>query len=163
MLTDNLTKFAAVMTLSAGLVAAGAGSSRAGELDPLFGALIGGGLGSGVGYAAGKSKGAAIGGLLGLGIGALVATAIDDNDRKRRRHYNDYSYAPPPPPPAYGYEAPQYYEPSYGYNGGYYAPAPYHTAQTCQPYNSTFTVNGVRQRSTGTACLQPDGTWRAIN
>jgi surface antigen len=174
-MTRKIAKFATVIAVSAGLVAASAGPGRAGDLDPLFGGLIGGGIGAGVGYAAGKSKGAAIGGILGLGLGALIAAAADQDDH--RRYPRHVAYAPPPP--AYA-PAPVYvpapYDPAYR-PGAYrqpYPPAPvysqpdpYAGAQYsqayCRQYNGTVNVNGGRYPSYGTACLQPDGTWRIVN
>ena len=62
-------------------------------------------------------------------------------------------YAPPPvvyaPPPVVYAPAP-----------AAYAPAP--ATQTCREYQSTIQVNGQPQPSHGTACLQPDGTWRIV-
>ena len=73
-----------------------------------------------------------------------------------------YYYAPPPPvvyapPPVYGYAPPVYSAPPaapvYQSRGG----------QTCREYQTTVTVDGRAQPGYGTACLQPDGTWRMIN
>jgi hypothetical protein len=65
-----------------------------------------------------------------------------------------YYYAPPPPvvyapPPVYG--AP----PAPVYQSG--------NGQTCREYQTTVMVDGRPQPGYGTACLQPDGTWRMIN
>ena len=84
-------------------------------------------------------------------------------------YYPPYYVAPPPvayvPPPAY-YAAP--------------APAPVYAApssipadqtsptytdergQTCREYQSTAIVGGASQPTYGTACLQPDGSWRVV-
>lgn len=35
--------------------------------------------------------------------------------------------------------------------------------QTCQPYESRTMVDGKEQLTAGTACLQPDGTWKRVN
>jgi peptidoglycan hydrolase-like protein with peptidoglycan-binding domain len=35
--------------------------------------------------------------------------------------------------------------------------------QTCQPYESRTMVDGKEQMTAGTACLQPDGTWKRVN
>ena len=56
-------------------------------------------------------------------------------------------YAPPPPPPAY-------YAPP--------AAAPIAAEQQCREYQSTAVINGQPQQTVGTACLQPDGTWRIV-
>ena len=82
------------------------------------------------------------------------------------------------PPPVYAYPPPYYYAPP----PVVYAPPPVvvsppppvvaqpasepYTApngQTCREYQSTVTVNGQQQPSHGTACLQPDGSWRIVN
>jgi hypothetical protein len=60
----------------------------------------------------GDAAGAAIiGGIVGLGLGAAIASS--DNDR----YYDDRYYAPPPPPPP-GYYGDGYY----GYDGYAYRP-----------------------------------------
>jgi hypothetical protein len=33
----------------------------------------------------------------------------------------------------------------------------------CREYQTTARINGVMQPTYGTACLQPDGTWRIVN
>ena len=172
-MTRAIAKFTTVIALSAGLIAAGVGPSRAGDLDPLFGGLIGGGMGAGIGYAAGKSRGAAIGGILGLGLGAIIAAAADND----RHHPRQVAYAPPPPPPVYA--APVYAPPAYdpAYRQGAYRPYPpaqvyrqpdpyagtQYSQNYCRQYNGSVNVNGNTYPSYGTACLQPDGTWRLVN
>ena len=80
-------------------------------------------------------------------------------------YYRGPVYAPPPvyvtPPPVY-YAPPVYVEPA-----PIYAAPPYPPAQTprgnCREYQSTAIINGVAAPTFGTACQQPDGTWRLIN
>jgi len=159
--------------VAASLAVGASGTSRAQD-NTLTGALLGGAAGAGVGYAFGKGKGAAIGGVTGLALGALAGNATE-----RSRTTTVYSappppayyapapgyyYAPPPPPqPAYGYYQPQ---PAYAAPPPAYAPPPpaspgYSTAN-CREYSGTITIDGQPQRSYGTACLQPDGTWRIV-
>ncbi len=70
-------------------------------------------------------------------------------------------YAPPPvvyaPPPVVyaSAPAPVAYAPAPAS-----APAP--AAQNCREFQSTIQVNGQPQPSYGTACQQPDGTWRIV-
>ncbi len=33
---------------------------------------------------------------------------------------------------------------------------------TCREYQTTTTIEGVPQPTRGTACLQPDGTWKTV-
>lgn len=71
-------------------------------------------------------------------------------------------YYPPPPVVAYPPPAPVYYAPA-----PVYAPPPaaaYAAPQgECREYTSTTTIAGQPQNMVGTACRQPDGTWRIVN
>lgn len=70
--------------------------------------------------------------------------------------YSRYSSRPPDiyyPPPAVIYEQPP---------AVVYAP-PRRQDQVCREYQSTAVINGKRQPTYGTACRQPDGSWRIIN
>jgi len=77
-------------------------------------------------------------------------------------------YAPPPvvyAPPPVVYAPPAAYAPAPADYAPAPAAAPYGAApatQTCREYQSTIQVNGQPQPSYGTACLQPDGTWRIV-
>lgn len=64
-------------------------------------------------------------------------------------------YVTPPPPPVYVVPAPQ---------AAYQTlPGGPLTQQTqCREYQSTAVVNGQQVPSYGTACLQPDGSWRIV-
>lgn len=66
-----------------------------------------------------------------------------------------YAYAPAyaPPPPASAYYAPPQA----------YAPVPGSVASQCREYNSTTMIGGAPQQTVGTACLEPDGSWRIVN
>ncbi len=72
------------------------------------------------------------------------------------------AYAPPPvayapPPAAYATQPPPLQatpaSPPYTDSSGRY----------CREYQSTVMVGGQPQQSYGTACRQPDGTWRVVN
>jgi hypothetical protein len=75
-----------------------------------------------------------------------------------------YYYPPPPvyyyPPPAYYAPPPAAYAqppgPAYSENQGQ------NQGQTCREYQSMTTIDGRPQKTYGTACLQPDGTWQIV-
>jgi hypothetical protein len=84
------------------------------------------------------------------------------------------AYYPPIYYPApYAYAPPAYYVPQpAGYiqqPAGYIqqptaAPAPAAaTGSQCREYQTTTVIGGQPQPAVGTACLQPDGTWRIVN
>ncbi|HWK44740.1 MAG TPA: hypothetical protein VNT30_08455 [Stellaceae bacterium] len=75
------------------------------------------------------------------------------------------------PPPPYYYYPPEYYAPTYYYAPPVYAaPAPAYAPQPaaavshdyCREYQSTQVINGQPQNVVGTACRQPDGSWRIV-
>lgn len=112
----------------------------------------------------------------GLAIGA-TAVALAPQPAAARVHVGIgfglpfYAPAYPAPyyyPPAY-YPAPYAYAPAYA-PPAYYAPpaqpssAPAtSSADQCREYNTTTVIGGVPQQMVGTACRQPDGTWRIVN
>jgi hypothetical protein len=67
-----------------------------------------------------------------------------------------YVPAPPPPTVVYAPSAPINATPTSD---------PYRTSdgRYCREYQSQVTVNGALQPSYGTACQQPDGSWRVEN
>ena len=104
----------------------------------------------------------------------LVAAGLAAPSAAQARGFVSFGFGVPlAGPPAYYYPPPAYYAPP-----AYYyppAPAPAYAAppyqaegaqaqgQTCREYRSTTTIDGRPQATYGTACLQPDGTWRIVN
>lgn len=80
----------------------------------------------------------------------------------RPRYYYPppYYYYPPPPPPSVIYvpaPTPVPAPPAATTNS-----VPTASQANCREYESTTTIDGRPQKIIGTACLQPDGTWRII-
>ena len=173
------TKFAKAAALSSLLVVAGATQSRAGEGDVLA-LLIGGGLGALAGSQFGKGSGRIGATAGGAVLGALLGSAFAGGGlydtapayRAERRHRHDRRHHRSRHGAYRAYDAPSYqsyYAPTYA---PAYAPSPAPIQQTvaydqypndyCREYESVVTINGVPQRSHGTACYRPDGSWRII-
>lgn len=86
----------------------------------------------------------------------------------RPHYYTGYHYypppprviyvTPPPPPVVYSYAAPPPLA-AVPTSPVYRAP----NGQYCREYQADIRVDGVPQPSYGTACLQPDGSWRVAN
>ena len=75
------------------------------------------------------------------------------------------AYYVPPPPVVYYPQPPAYYAaPPAAYNAppAFSAAPAADAGQQCREYQSTAMINGQPQQTVGTACLQPDGTWRII-
>jgi len=87
-------------------------------------------------------------------------------------YYGYPYYAPPavvytPPPVVYAPPAATVYEqaPTPVSTPVDNQPAPVTTGdqgQTCRTYDSTAKIDGATAHTTGTACLQPDGTWKIV-
>ena len=73
-------------------------------------------------------------------------------------------YYGPPPAAVYGPPASAYVSPGPTVSATPVSP-PYRAANglMCRKYQSTVSVNGKSQNRYGTACLQPDGSWRIAN
>jgi hypothetical protein len=72
------------------------------------------------------------------------------------------AYYVPPPPVVYAPPPPAYYAPPAAAPAYYAPPATAPAGQHCREYQSTAVINGQPEQTVGTACLQPDGTWRIV-
>lgn len=66
----------------------------------------------------------------------------------------------PPPPVYYAPPPPVYYVPPPADEP---APVPAAASRQCREYSTTTVIAGAPQEVYGTACLQPDGTWRIVH
>jgi hypothetical protein len=109
-----------------------------------------------------------------VAAGLLLASAVTVG-KAEARGFVAFSFGVPLmgpayyPPPSYYPPAPAYYYPppvpTYVPPPAYYPPATAAapaSGQTCREYQATATIDGRAQPTYGTACLQPDGTWRIV-
>jgi hypothetical protein len=75
-------------------------------------------------------------------------------------YYAPYYPAPYPAPPAYYAAPPAYYAPP---PAGAAPTAAAPSSLTCREYSSTQIIGGSPQQVFGTACQQPDGSWRIVD
>ena len=116
------------------------------------GGILGNQIGAGEGRVVATVLGAAIGGL----IGSEVGRALDEQDRQRMyaAHIQalDSGRAGAPV---------QWSNPNSGRAGQVVPGQPYQINQlVCRDYTHTVYIDGQPELLTGTACRQPDGTWR---
>jgi len=120
------------------------------------GGLIGSQFGHGSGQLAATAAGVFIGGLIGNQIGA----SMDEADRQRAREAEyaalernrdgEYSRWDNPNNGHSGYSVP---ERTYQNSDGQY----------CREYQTTVVIDNRPQSGHGTACREPDGTWRLVS
>jgi len=126
----------------------------------LLGAVGGAVLGSQVGGGKGRLAAVAVGTLAGAWLGSSIGRNMDETDRlKSQRTTQDsleYNKAG---------TTSSWSNPDSGYKGSTTPTRTYQTAdqQACREYRSTVTIDGKTEEAVGTACREPDGTWRIVN
>lgn len=126
------------------------------------------GLGAATGAAAGGLIGAAAGGgaegivagvLLGGLLGGAIGNALDQRDREyayqnNQRGLETYSVG----------QTSTWQNPDTGHAGSMTPTNTYQTSQGqyCREYQQTVTVGGQTEQAYGTACRQPDGSWKVV-
>lgn len=128
-----------------------------------IGTVVGAGLGGWAGHNIGSGSGqvvATIGGtLLGAYLGNELGASLDRADMAyyNRTSQNALENSQP------GQTLP-WRNPDSG-NHGTITPSNYYQTASgayCREYNQTITVGGRTERGYGTACRQPDGTWKIV-
>ena len=123
-------------------------------LGALGGAAAGAALGDGNWWAIGA--GALVGGL----VGNRVGNYLDERDQQQAYSTANYALNNKADGQTASWSNPQ------NNTGGYTTPTEtYKTANgsTCRTYETGVSANGQQQSGTGTACRQPDGTWKLMN
>jgi surface antigen len=125
----------------------------------LLGALGGGLLGSQIGGGTGKLIAVGAGTLLGAFIGHQVGESLDKADANYARGAQDRAHAAP-----IGQQI-SWSNPESGHSGtitprreGNDSAGNY-----CREYQQTVTVGGKTEQAYGTACRQPDGSWKVVS
>ncbi|MGE5478415.1 MAG: RT0821/Lpp0805 family surface protein [Bacteroidales bacterium] len=128
------------------------------------GAVLGGVGGAVAGSQFGKGKGqlamTAVGTLLGAFIGSEVGASLDRADQSYAQQAGQRAFETAPTGQSVAWN-----NPDSGHYGTVVPTRTYEAApgQYCREYQQTVTVGGQQQQSYGTACRQPDGSWRVQN
>ena len=143
---------------------AGTGGGGFGISKQTGGAVLGGVGGALAGSQFGKGKGqlamTAVGTLLGAYLGSEVGSSLDRADHTYANQAGQNAFET-----ARSGQTVAWNNPDSGHYGTVtptrtYEPAP---GQFCREYQQTVTVGGEKQQSFGTACRQPDGSWKVQN
>ena len=122
------------------------------------GAVAGGVIGSQIGKGRGSVVGAAIGALAGGLIGAEIGRQLDERDRQQAlaAEYRALEYGNTGRPVAWRNDSSGHY--------GEVIPGPGYRVsdRDCRDYTHTIYIDGRPQTARGTACRQPDGSWRTV-
>ena len=157
--TRGLAAAVMVSTLVVGGCQQGSGSSEFGPktgIGAALGAAGGGLLGAathsgGVGIAAGV--------LLGGLVGGAAGSMLDDQDRRTAALTTQRALESEP-----SGKTTTWTNPDSGHTGTVTPVRTYQQAsgQYCREFEQTVMIGGQRQKSYGTACRQPDGSWQIV-
>ena len=151
MTMSTMKKASIPMILAVAL--AGCQEIRNEQVGTAVGGALGGLLGAQVGSGSGQIAAAVAGGLLGAYFGGNVGRTMDEVDR--RRAYDSLERTPTG-------QTSSWQNPD---TGNSYAVTPTRTYEDqglpCRDYTTEGWIDGRQETITGTACRQPDGSWRA--
>jgi surface antigen len=151
----NIIKKLTVVTVIAIFLSACATPPSKEGVGGVTGAVAGGILGAQVGKGRGRDAAMIAGAILGAVIGSSIGRSLDAQDEARAQQvleYNrtgQYTHWVNPDTGADITMAPtRTYEPGPG--------------QYCREYQTTVVVGGKQEQAYGTACRQPDGSWKIM-
>ena len=152
----KLLKVLAV-TLAAVMLAGCGGEIAKEEVGAMIGAGLGGLAGSFIGDGGGQLVAVGVGTMLGAIVGSEVGKSLDRADKLAMAYAQHEALE-------YGHSGSttSWENPDSG-NSGEIVPKPaYQQADGtyCREFAQTITVGGKMQSAYGTACRQPDGTWK---
>lgn len=125
------------------------------DVGTMSGAVAGGVLGSTIGQGDGKLIAIAAGTLIGAYLGGSIGKSMDQQDRA---HVNETLESNNVGQPAYWRNAK---------TGNTYRVTPTKNVEVghnkyCREYRTVADIAGKKQQMYGTACRQPDGSWKAV-
>ena len=142
------------MALATTVVLGGCQQIRNEQVGQAVGGALGGLLGAQVGSGTGQIAAAVAGGLLGAYFGGNVGRTMDEVDRRNARDTLERN----PTGQTSTWQNPD--------TGNTYAVTPTQTYQDsgrpCRDYTTEAWIDGRRETIKGTACREPDGTWRTV-
>lgn len=151
-----------IVALCAGCAADGTGASTTGlPSKTILGSMVGAAGGGLIGAAAGGgAAGIAAGVLLGGLVGGVAGNALDQRDKQLAAQNAQQTFET-----ARTGTTSTWQNPDSGHSGSitptrtYQAPS----GEYCREYQQEVTIGGEKHQSFGTACRQPDGSWRIQN
>ncbi|MES9963421.1 MAG: glycine zipper 2TM domain-containing protein [Candidatus Sedimenticola sp. 20ELBAFRAG] len=129
-------------------------NSQRQDTGMIIGGILGGALGNQVGKGKGRTVAIIIGTLAGAAIGGSIGRSMDDTDRRRTTHTLETVRTGVPstwqnPDTGYSYEV----TPTNTYDSD---------SGPCREYTIDAAISGKRETIYGTACRQPDGSWKTM-
>ena len=159
MVLRNASRLIALVTLA--LLMSSCATMTEGVKDnpkAVLGTLLGGAAGAGIAAAAGGGTGAIVGaGLGGALIGGVIGNRLDARDKRMAAEAAQRAFESNRVGQASAWSNPD------SGNSGTITPTrttQLANGQYCREYKQTVVIGGEQNQAYGTACRQPDGTWR---
>ena len=155
-----LKRIALVSVVTLGLAACqSTGAGQKEGVGTILGGVAGAVAGAQFGKGSGRVAAGAAGALLGAFLGNNVGKSLDRADQLALRRSTDNALENQPSGTAVAWKNPDSGnygtvtpKPSYQDSGGKY----------CREFSQTVTVGGKTEEAYGTACRQPDGSWKVV-
>jgi surface antigen len=164
MFSKNLIAGAVVAGLMMPALAACTQTGNGGGIDSntmgtVIGGVAGGFLGSQFGEGSGKVVASVAGAMLGAWAGSKIVQGMNAQDRGMYESASSRAATAP-----VGQQI-TWYNPDTGNKGTITPTREGRTSDgaACREYQQTVTIGGKTERAYGTACKQPDGSWKIIN
>jgi len=159
-----MRRIAIPLILSVALLGAGCDTTQqAGQketLGAITGAVLGGFLGSKVGGGEGQLWATGAGAIIGAIAGSSVGRSLDQTDRLMLERTSQASLEHTETGATSSWN-----NPDSGNSGTVTPTRTYKQASGdyCREYEQVIIVGGQEEKAYGTACRQPDGSWRVVN
>ena len=149
-----------LIALTMGLAGCSGNPGDKEALGTILGAVGGGIAGSQVGKGRGKLVATGIGTLLGAAIGNEIGKSLDRADRLAMQRTTQQSLEK-----AKSGTTSTWKNPDSGNQGTITPKKTYRKADGsyCREFQQTVTIGGRTEEAYGTACRQPDGTWKLVS
>lgn len=157
MMTGTLKRLTCVALVATTLAACSANSGQKATGGTLIGAALGGLAGAQFGHGRGQLAAVAIGSLVGAVAGHGIGQSLDDADRGYAVQTANHGLESGPAGATSTWR-----NPDSGHSGTFTPTRTYQESNGsyCREYQQTVTVGGHTETAYGTACRQPDGSWR---
>ncbi len=157
MMTGTLKRLACAALMATTLAACSANSGPKATGGTFIGAALGGLAGAQFGHGSGRLAAVAIGTLIGAVAGHEVGQSLDDADRGYAVQTANHGLES-----GVSGATSTWRNPDSGNSGTFTPTSTYrqNDGSYCREYQQTVTVGGRTETAYGTACRQPDGSWR---
>jgi surface antigen len=125
----------------------------------VIGGAAGGLLGAQIGSGTGRLAATAAGAVLGFWLGSEIGRSLDEADHRYAEQSAHAALENNPDGRASTWE-----NPNTGHSGSTTPTRTYQSGEGyCREYQTSVVIDGRTETAYGTACRQPDGTWRIVS